>query len=188
MPQQVYLVARLLLVPVRSILEIDEGCMEDLVDDPASQYIDLFLFLRAELASVLLDLGFPDHFELFTKFLNRRGQLQQIEPGIKFRHFTIDDFLHTMNLSSPVSDVSVDDLVQRINVVKEHILDRSCGRIDVAGNPDIDDEEGPVAPQFHRLTELSRGENGPVRIDRSDDDIHERQMVCQPVEVDDRCV
>src|ERR1051326_7899838 len=159
------------LVLAGSVFQIRGGRMENFVHDPPRQHVDLFPAFRREMVEMLVDFSLPYGFELIAQFLDRRNNLQRLEPAFKLQEFLLDNLLNFGNIILPAGEVVVDDMVERIDIVEKDAADRVRLGIDVSGEADIDNKERLDPAQFHRLPDIIGSENVRCRFDAAHHDV-----------------
>ena len=94
-----------------------------------------------------------------TVGIARARPLPRREP----RQLLGDDRLGARDLGAAPREVLLDDALQVVDVVEEHLLDLAHRRIDVARHGDVDDEQRVGAPApGHRLDVVARDDR-PLR-------------------------
>ena len=105
--------------------------MENFIDDPPGKDFEFFLFIRREFMLVFFNLVMPDRFELLAKLFNCRRDIEARVPCIECIEFIEYDLLDLWQLRVPVFKIPVDDMIQRIDVVKEHIAVSEARKLEI---------------------------------------------------------
>ena len=82
-----------------------------------------------------------------------------------------DDRLGLLDFRRAPREVLLDDRLQVVDVVEEHLLDVADAGFDVARHRDVDDEERVAAVPARRRFDLRARDDRPLRSGRGDDDV-----------------
>ena len=123
--------------------------MQELVDDLARQRLDrpaLALGEPAEPALGLRQLGRADRLGVLAQRRDRRHDVERCLPLPEPRRLGRDDRLRSLGLPAATGEALGDDRLQVVDVVEEAALELGDGRLDVARNGEVDQEQRRAPP------------------------------------------
>ena len=126
--------------------------MQDLVDDGAGERLHRLARLRGRLGDArerAPKLGEPDALETLAQRDDRRDDFDIAQPSRELHDLALHQGFGPLRLASALAEIGVDNLLQIVDVVAVHVVERSHGRFDVPGHRDIDEEQRPPAPVVH---------------------------------------
>ena len=94
-----------------------------------------------------------------------------LETLVVFVDFPADDGLGGLGFAAAVGEVGCGDLLEIVDVVDEAAFDLVHAGIDVAGNGDVDEEHGAVAPALEEVLAVGAAEDFLRRAGGGDDDV-----------------
>ena len=99
----------------------------------------------------LLELVGADRLGLRANRGDGRDDLHRLEPALERDHLLVDDDLGALGLAHALLEVLRDDAVEVVDVVEVDVGEVVDGRVDVARNGDVDEEERAAPAALARL-------------------------------------
>ena len=107
-----------------------------------------------------------------------------LETLVVFVDFPADDGLGGLGFAAAIGEVGSGDLLEIVDVVDEAAFDFVHPRVDVAGDGDVDEEHGAVAPAVEEVLAVGAVEDLLRRAGGGDDDVGARGLGVEVVEGD----
>ena len=149
---------------------------QELFHDQAGDFVDSrarFVRLReaGELVVEPFELGAPDVLAVLPQRDDGRHRAARSQPGAELVEFLGDDRFGARDFAGAARQVFPHRRLQVVDVVEEDLLDFAGGRLDVARQRDVDDEQRAVAPRPHDRFDARLGQDRRGRAGRGDDDV-----------------
>src|SRR6185295_9099035 len=145
--------------------------VEDLAHERAGHPLEVLVRLGREAGESAVELLAADALRLALQLGDDRLGVEAPLPGEEAGELALEDLLDLRHLFAPALQVALDQVLERIDALQKEVADPPGGRIDVARDAEVDDEERPAAAAAHRLLEVAADEERLVRARRRDDEI-----------------